>query len=237
MINRKVNGVIETKSGGFSSTDQQLLFHNSMYIVDDDLIATGLGTADNEVGMGQRIGDQILLKGISMKFMFELNERFNDVTFKVFVVRAASGDIPTQSTLFSGASNNKMMDKFNKERFSLLGYKKFKMTQPANVPAMSGALANNSEISNAGIGIGVYSADPNDATANAASRRTQMINMWIPGSRIAKYGKVQYSSGTKYPKFFSYYCIVFAYSNYSTMETVNVAMCNEYIRTLYYKDA
>jgi len=43
-------------------------------------------------GTKNRIGDEITLKGISLKFMVELNERYSDVTFRMFVVKKAKDD-------------------------------------------------------------------------------------------------------------------------------------------------
>ena len=51
--------------------------------------------ADNEDDIGSRIGDKITLSGVSIKAMFELNERYSDVTMRLLVVRSANGDTPT----------------------------------------------------------------------------------------------------------------------------------------------
>ena len=45
---------------------------------------------------------------ISFKMMLELNERYSDVTFRLFVVRSAKGDTPTSDTLWQGASGKYM---------------------------------------------------------------------------------------------------------------------------------
>ena len=45
------------------------------------------GTGDiNTNNVGQRIGDEITLKGIKLKMMIELNERCSDVTFRLMVI-------------------------------------------------------------------------------------------------------------------------------------------------------
>jgi len=62
--------------------------------------------------------------------MLELNERYSDVTFRLFVVRSAKGDTPTTVTLWQGASGNKMLDTFNTERFTILYSKYVKILAP-----------------------------------------------------------------------------------------------------------
>ncbi len=50
-----------------------------------------------------------MLRGISIKMMVELNERYSDVTFRMFFVKKAKGDTLTSATLFNGLSANKMV--------------------------------------------------------------------------------------------------------------------------------
>ncbi len=67
-----------------------------------------------------RIGDEITLKGVSLKFMLEINERFSDVTFCILIVKASHGDNPTTANLFNSLSLNKVVDTINKERYSII---------------------------------------------------------------------------------------------------------------------
>ena len=39
---------------------------------------------------------------------------------KIVIVRAAKGDTPTVTTLWNGASDNKMLDTIDRERYSVL---------------------------------------------------------------------------------------------------------------------
>jgi len=52
--------------------------------------------------MGNRIGDKVTLVGVKFTMMFELNERYSDVTFRLMVVRSVKGDTPTAATLWQG---------------------------------------------------------------------------------------------------------------------------------------
>ena len=119
---------IETKSGVRQITDGTEYLHNTLYIVNNTFMQTGQGLQDSESTTGNRIGDQISLVGVSFKMMLELNERYSDVTFGLFVIRSAKGDTPTTATLWQGASGNKMLDTFNTERFSVLHSQYVKLT-------------------------------------------------------------------------------------------------------------
>jgi hypothetical protein len=46
-----------------------------------------------------RIGDKTNLRGISLKMMIELNERFSDVTYRLILVCSSKGDTPTRVSL------------------------------------------------------------------------------------------------------------------------------------------
>ena len=62
--------------------------------------------------------------------MVELNERYSDVTFRLVFVKCAKGDVPTRDSLFTGSSGNKMLDYINKERYTVLAQKFFKIKAP-----------------------------------------------------------------------------------------------------------
>jgi hypothetical protein len=52
------------------------------------MLETSQGTLDSMASSsGNCIGDEITLKGVNLKFMEGLNERYTDVTFRMFVVK------------------------------------------------------------------------------------------------------------------------------------------------------
>ena len=58
--------------------------------MDTNILETTQGVAYHmTASTNNRIGDEINLKGVHMKFMVELNERYSDVTFRMFVVKKA----------------------------------------------------------------------------------------------------------------------------------------------------
>ncbi len=53
---------------------------------------------------------------------------YSDVTYKIMIIKAAKGDVPTTNTLFNGLTTCKLLDNFNKERYSVVYSKTLKMT-------------------------------------------------------------------------------------------------------------
>lgn len=238
-IRRALNKNIETKTGLQSPTDGVEILHNNYVIITSTPLATIQGTDDAENNTGQRIGDKINLKGMSVKFMVELNERYSDVTFRFMVVRSAKGDTPTRSTLFNGISGNKMIDTLNREQFTFLYTKTFKIRSYANVAAMNGLTSNNQQVTLTGAGdSGIYASNTGYVNTNASSRYTKIVKLWIPGTKFSKSGIIQYENDSTQVKFFDYHILLFAYSNYSTNQDLwYVGRLNDAVVQLYYKDA
>lgn len=235
-LNVKMNKTIETKRSCYSITDGQEVFHNNFIKLDDNILQTSQGATDpTSTPTNNRIGDQIALKGVSIKLMCELNERYSDVTFRLMVVKCAKGDDPTRTTLFNGLSANKIMDSINTERYTILFQKYFKIKAPnQSVVSQSGTSA---EVSTLGQNAGIEY--PNESAWRATlSRATRIVNVWIPGTRFTKSGIIQYENGSSQPKFFDYKVVLYAYSNYTTLQDIwYVGRVNEYMVQAYYKDA
>lgn len=228
IVKQVLNKNIETKQAVSTSADGTEIFHNNFVSPDAALLSTSQGVADSMTGTANRIGDEIMLKGVSIKMMLELNERYSDVTFRILVIRSSKGDTPTRATLFSGLSGNKMLDTINKERYTIVAQKYCKLT------------ARNQGTQGSGLGTALVPAGTNFNTANdqVLSRATKIVKMWIPGSKFCKGGKIIYENDSTQVKFFDYRVVVYAYSNYSTgQDEFYVGRINDYIKQLFYKDA
>ncbi len=231
-----MNRNVETKQATYSTTDGLEILHNNFVSLTPNILATGQGVQDpNDTNQACRIGDQISVTGASLRFMFELNERYSDVTLRVMVIRSAKGDVPTRATLFIGRSGNKMLDMIDRERYSVLHQKYVKMKAPnmsvANIGGPNSEIGSTIPPSNAGI---QYAA----TMQNTISRATKIVKIWVPGKKFARNGKIQYENGIAQTKFFDYHVLVYAYSNLTTGQDVwNVARINDYVQMLYFKDA
>jgi len=182
---------IETKSGVTTITDNIGFRHNNLVIINSALLRTVAGVDDMENSSGNRIGDQITLSNIQFKMMVELNEAFTDVTLRLMVVRSAKGDTPSVGTLWQGASNNKMLDSFNNERYSMFFQKYVRMkSNPLAVTPVGTQFP----------GSGTY-----QGTQSIMSRATRIVRFSIPGSKFAKVINVRYENQSVHPKFFDYH--------------------------------
>jgi len=222
---RRITKTIETKSGTQQISDNILFQHNNPNIISSTFMHTSNGTADVENSQGQRIGDKITLTGVSFKMMRELDENYIDVTLRLMVVRSEKGDTPSISTLWQGNSGNKMLDTFNTERYSILYTKYVKMMAPR-----MGNIASGVQIPGSGYEIG----------PSVLSRATKIVNFFVPGRKISKNGILQYENQSTQVKFLDFHFIMYAYSNYSTIDSgfvYNVARLNDCFIKLHYKDA
>lgn len=228
IVNRVLNKNLETKHAVFTSSDGIEIGHNNFTSLESNLLSTTQGTSDPDTSAANnRIGDKINLRGVGIKMMLELNERYSDVTFRIMVVRSSRGDVPTRANLFVGQSGNKMLDKFNSERYTMLYQKYVKIRAPnSGTVGPSGA---------GGPGSGIYYQ--NTSNEQVLSRATRIVKFFIPGKKFARSQVIVYDNGGSSPKFFDYHFLVYAYSNYSTSQDVYyVGRINDYIKTLYYKD-
>lgn len=226
-VAKSISKNIETKTSCYSPPDGLQIEHNNfIYLNDnDDLLKTTQGLTDPATGQtNNRIGDTINLRGVSIRFMLELNERYSDVSFRFMVIKCARGDLPTRATLFNGLSGNKMIDTVNTERYSVILQKWIKLKAPNH--GTTGALSTTSGI-NAGT----------DATS-VLSRATKIVKIWIPASKFVKSGVIKYDNNGTASKFFDYHAIIYGYSNYSTLQDIYyVGSVNDAIIQMYYKDA
>lgn len=230
-VRRTLMKVAETKKGINTITDGQEIAHNSYISLADNLVATTQGTQNPDDNTGlNRIGDQIQLQGVQLRFMVELNERYSDVTFRLLIVKCARGDNPTRATLFTGASGNKMLDLINNDRYTIISEKWFKLkARPmgTEVPVNSDGATDVSGTSIQQSGYGWWSH----------SRATKIVKHWIPGSKFVRSKVLQYEDGSPMPKFFEYRAVLYAYSNYSTAQDLyNVARLNDVVKIMYFKD-
>lgn len=226
-VRQQMNKSIETKQSIVSATDGTEIYHNNCITLDNVVLQTTQGVTDpsGNNNTNNRIGDQIELKGIKFKMMFELNERYSDVTLRVLVIRAAKGDIPLRSTLWKGHSGNKILDTYDTERYTIIHsqYVKLKAPNPG---------ANVSDIG------GVLPAGTGTVNNFILSRATKLVKFWVDGSKFKKNRIIQYENGTGQVKFFDYHVVVYAYSNYTTLQDqYYIARLNDYVKVMYYKDA
>jgi hypothetical protein len=75
VVSNMMSKKLEIKRSLYSGADYQQIGHNNFIFLDSTILSTNLGTADQMNTIGQRIGDEITLKGVSFKMMLEMNDR------------------------------------------------------------------------------------------------------------------------------------------------------------------
>jgi len=230
LIKKALSKEIEIKKSCATFSDGIEVAHNSYVIVDTSLLQTTQGTQDPAAGASNnRVGDQITYKGIQIKMMLELNERYSDVTYRIFLVKSARGDNPVTSGAFwNGLSGNKMLDTVNTERYTVL-FQKYGKIRAGNF---------GGQTSSGGVLLGGGLFDVGGTNVNLYSRQTKIISFNL-SPKIMKISKITYDAAGNVQKFFDYTMFIYAYSNYSTSEALgfNILRVNDYIRTMYYTDA
>jgi hypothetical protein len=186
VVNKVLARKIETKQSTSTVTDGIEILHNNFVVLDptSNFLRTTNGTGDPMTGDGNRIGDEITLKGISLKMMIELNERYSDVTFRLMLVKSPKGDTPTRASLFRGQSGNKMLDGINTERYTIMFQKYFKITAP-NFGTTGGGQTSTLPPTE----FGFYAAAGDNPKLSHATR---IIRAYIPGAKFGKGGTITY---------------------------------------------
>lgn len=228
-VNQRVNNLyrmIETKEINRKSDVNIALPHNNVYLVSgpggvvNPFVSAQAAGDPMDAPAGNRIGDQISIKGLLVRGFFENALARPRVFFRVMLIRCAKGDTIDRTTLFKGDSGNKMIDQVNTERFTILAQKIFTINA-------SNVAASGVEVSGA----------PLTATAGGVGTRT--FKMWIPGVKFGRGGNVQFENGSSgQVKFYDYRIAVLAYDWYGTpQDNNNVGRINELYTKIYFKDA
>jgi hypothetical protein len=186
-------------------------------------LSQGVADTDSHQNVGgNRIGDQISVKGLKLKFMIENQLERTKVYYRFFLVRAPRGDTPTRATFFKDRSNNKMLDCVDTKRYTVLWQKTLTCT-PGN---------------NSANAYSVLTGVPAGQTA-AALPGNRIITAWIPGRKFGRSGNVQYEQASQTNvKFYDYHFMVMCYDWNGTPQDVNnIGYLNEFYSTIYFKDA
>ena len=219
---------IETKEGTRRITNLQLA-HNNLIVLNDVngnpynpfLSIQGAGDPMGASAM-DRLGDEITVQNLSIKFFLETSLSRSNVHFRFFFVKMAKGDTLSRVTFFKDCCGNKMIDQINTERFTVLATKT--VTVKTDAEAAPSAL-------------GILTGVP---TANVPGiGGTRIISMKIPGRKFGRRGVVTYeNSSQSQVKFYDYRLCCVAYDWYGTPQDVNnVGFINDGYAKLYFKDA
>jgi len=221
---------IETKEGCRRVTNFQCS-HNNLTVLNDadgnvfNPFICAQAVADPMAAGGMnRIGDSITVKSLYFKFFVEGSLSRSKVYFRFMLIKMAKGDTLDRSTFFQNACGNKMIDMYNKERFTIIASKTVTVTPPNCPPVSHGVLTG---VANTAI----------NATNGITGNR--VLTMSVPGKKFGKGGIVTYeNASTSQVKFYDYRLAVVAYDWYATPQDLNnVGFINDGFVKIYFKDA
>lgn len=224
----RIERSIETKEGCRRVTNFQCA-HNNLTVLNDqdgnvfNPFISAQGATDPMASGGMvRIGDSIQLLGLKFKFFVEASLGRAKVYFRIMLIKMAKGDTLNRANFFKNAADNKMIDQYNRERFTIVAQK------IVNVYA-SNPVAQT---------LVPLTGLPATTTA-AGLTGNKIVSMWVPGKKFGRGGVLQYeNNSTNQLKFFDYRVAVVAYDWYGTpQDTNNVGFINDGYVKLYFKDA
>jgi len=233
----------ETKKGVVLNpltTKTTLIENGEILYLDNSPLYTTQGTADPQnTRSGNRIGDEVIPVGLSIKFMVGMHYQQSQVRFRWMLIRHTPGDLPVDDTLFQFSSMdvNKQLCAVDTERFTIIAQKTF--TIYANNKGSGTSTYTGTQILDGGvIPTGTVYANPE---VDPLGQAMKMCSVWIPGSKFGK--KLRYQNGLASPKSWSYTSLIIPYSNmYAGVQGLlqggaKVARMDDYISQFYFKDA
>lgn len=222
---RRIESTIETKESTQTASTNLALPHNDIRVVYNPM-QVNFGTGEPMSGVGNRIGDQITVRGLKIKMFLQNQAQRPKVWYRIMLIKSASGDTISRATLFKNLVGNKMIDQYDTERYTVLAQKTLCVTTSPAQTATSFAVPSGAPESG------------NGGTVSGGIA-TKVVSMWIPGRKFGYNGIVKFKNGsTAEPKFFDYRVVIIAYDLFGTPQDVNnVGALSEGYCKLYYKDA
>ncbi len=117
-----LRGTMETKTVGKNNENQQLFHNKALY--KGELLATSQGVADpdNQSTNAARIGDEILLRNVNVRFWLSNKLDRPNVMYKLFLFWYTQG-ATLDDTLCFFTQGNKMLDRINNENIGIIDQK------------------------------------------------------------------------------------------------------------------
>ena len=149
------------------------LYHNHVTTLDANIIYTSQGLS--QPAQPRHIG-------ISFQFALELDVTQIECHFKIFIVKSARGDLPTDnhdSTLFVNVTGNNMMHYVNRKRFTIIKTKSMTLKRTHGLGVVGTIHTFES---------GAGQVD----TVNASTRSGPIMKMSVPGTTFGENGNIIY---------------------------------------------
>ncbi len=117
-----LRGAMEVKTVGKSEENIQLFHNKPLY--QGSLLATSQGVSDpnNQSGNAARIGDEILLRNVNVRFWLSNKLDRPNVMYKLFLFWYTEGQTLSDTLCFF-TQGNKMLDRINNENIGIIDQK------------------------------------------------------------------------------------------------------------------
>lgn len=198
---------VETKNT-HSIEENIQLYHNSL-IISYGHLYTAQSVSDNDTGTQNflcRLGDEVILRGLSYKFWFANKLDRPNVMYKIIFFKYQSNTSPaTPAPFYSQGTANYMIRDLDTEKYKIIKVVNFNL-QTSGQKVIS-----------------------QDVFQGAEAHKK--VSVWIP----LKNQRCKYENGSSMPRFFDYGFTVVAYDSYGTLTTDNIASY-AINRKLYFKD-
>lgn len=197
LINKVSLKKAETKQAHFSQENINLNHNGGMFIT--GLLRTEQGITDSDTGSSayaNRIGDEIIGRGIKFKFWIANKAGRPNLLYRLVVFRYQSLKTPVSSDVWKGSSGNKIMDDFDKEAFTPLYQRIFKIQKGFSAVASDATFGDQNNV-------------------ECAKYVSFYINL--------KNQKIKYADGGTIPKFTNLGVLLIPYDAWGTLSTDTVA--------------
>lgn len=199
----------ETKMA-YTIVENNQLYHNVANIK-QDLLYTTQGITATDTGTSSysnRIGDEVIARGLSIKFWLANKLDRPNVMYRIVVFRYTSGDTVTSNDVFLSATTNFMVKDYNTSKIKVLYSRIINLQVGASQTPLSGQ------------------------NINYGKEAHKLLKVWIP----LKNKKLKYEGDLSgVPKWSDIgFCIV-PYDSYGTLTTDNIASY-AYHSKFYFKD-
>lgn len=189
--------------------ENQQLYHNSFTLYNGLLNTTQAisDTGSGTVNKAARVGDEIIARGISIKFWIANKLDRPNVMYKIVLYKYQSLTPPLVDLFLTQGGANVMIRDFNTEKYSIVAMKTF----------------------NVQMGFSAYATGTGGDQDGREAHK--LLKFWVP----LKNKKVQYQDGGTIPKNYDYGFAVMCYDSYGTLTTDNIASFAINYK-LYFKD-
>ena len=122
IAHKVMRGTMETKTVGKTGENVQLFHNKALY--QGELLATSQGVLDpdNQSGNAARIGDEILLRNVNVRFWLSNKLDRPNVMYKLFLFWYTQGQTLSDTLCFF-TQTNKMLDRINNENIGIIDQK------------------------------------------------------------------------------------------------------------------